>query len=204
MVPLVKVKDRLSDWPTDTPTPDDATDKVRRANVFFIFSVNFIMYHEVGHLVNGHRDFYLTISEKKKANILLNQDDYDILQELEKEADNFAYESLIAVNGSNDDLYHKTVSIILAWLSNLFCIDHSSRLRQQSHPDLHLRIYNARQRNTLDEGQEFWLDNIMNVGISMFCRLHNIDYIKEDYANYSDVMTYLFDLLESEAKESKN
>ncbi|TKC04246.1 phage exclusion protein Lit family protein [Pedobacter frigoris] len=185
------------EWPENLPNPTMTSYKVRTANVIFMDAVSYIMFHEVAHIVNGHWGSYKEISLKFKNRDVLNEQEKALCVQLEQEADTFAYECMVSSNDDEDTRYHKQLGIIMAGLSSMFALKAKTRLTSLTHPSIHIRVFNSRERTSFSEGNEFHLDRVMNVGLSMFCRLHGIQYEDQNFGSFNSLLDYFFNLLDA-------
>lgn len=188
-------------WPDGLPNPATTTETVRIVNVIFIDAITYIMYHEVAHLVNNHWDSFKEIAQKKHLGFDLTEDEIILSKQLEQEADTFAYESLISQDDSDEVRYHKLFGMIMAGLSTLFAHPKGSKLNDEIHPGSHIRIFNTRLRENFDEGNQFRLNRAMNTGLSMFCKLHEIKIEQKKFAEFTELLDYLFELIQAHADE---
>ena len=110
----MSLKDKYSDWNRSLPNPDidysiknDETFYIEKINNLFQSSVAFLLYHEVAHLVNNHSSYYFGF----------NNENYEEIQELEKEADEYAFSMLVQDDEKNK--IEKGLSIIIIFCSGL-------------------------------------------------------------------------------------
>ncbi|PTS95655.1 hypothetical protein DBR11_20980 [Pedobacter sp. HMWF019] len=188
-------------WPEDLPNPAMTTETVRKVNVIFIDAITYIMYHEVAHLVNNHWNSFKDIARKNYLGFDLTEDETILSKQLEQEADTFAYESLISQDDSDEIRYHRLFGMIMAGLSTLFAHPKGSKLNDDIHPGSHVRIFNTRLRENFDEGNQFRLNRAMNTGLSMFCKLHDIEIEKKKFIESTELLDYLFELIQTHADE---
>lgn len=193
----LKTEGSSGNWPDALPSPINTNNKARVTNVIFIDAINYIMFHEVAHIVNGHWNNYKDIDSKFKNGDILNDDEKSSCVQMEQEADMFAYDCL--VGSQNDEVirYHKHLGIIIAGLSSLFAIKKGAKLFSLTHPSVHVRLFNSLQHTLFDEEYEFHLNRVMNVGISMFCKLQRIEFEDKQFRTFEELLNYFFELLES-------
>lgn len=184
-------------WPENLPNPALISDQVRVANVIFIDAISYIMFHEVAHIVNGHWESYKEIHLKLVKGEPLDDQDKVLSIQMEQEADNFAYDCLVNSQTDEDTRYHKQLGIILAGLSSMFALKPGTHLNSLTHPSIHVRIFNSREQTAFSEGDEFQLSRVMNVGLSMFCKLHNLKYEDKGFNTFIELLDYFFDILET-------
>jgi len=193
----LKRQNSNDEWPECLPNPSMSNYNIRVANVIFIDAISYIMFHEVAHIVNGHWDSYKEISHKSKNGDVLNEQEKALCVQLEQEADTFASECMISSIDHEETRYHKQLGIIMAGLSSMFALKAKTRLTSLTHPSLHVRIFNSRERTSFSEGNEFHLDRVMNVGLSMFCKLHGIQYEDQNFGSFDSLLDYFFNLLDA-------
>lgn len=192
----LKSDERADNWPSGLPDPTDSAYKIMVANAIFIDAMSYIMYHEVAHIVSGHWDNYREISAKIREEKQLTEDDKILTVQMEQEADSYAFDCLVASQDEKDIIYHKQLGIIMAGICSMFALRSGSKLTSLTHPSVHVRIFNSRQKISLDEGDEFRLARVLNVGLSMFCRLQGIVYEDRPFATFDDLLDYFFGLLD--------
>ncbi|MET4080407.1 hypothetical protein ABIB40_000347 [Pedobacter sp. UYP30] len=193
----LKLPDCQDEWPKILPNPAMTNDKIKIANIIFMDALSYIMFHEVAHIVNGHWESYKEISLKLKKGEKLNNQEKGLCMQLEQEADTFAYECMLSTNDDEVTRYHKQLGIIMAGLSSMFALQASTQLVFLTHPSVHVRIFNSRERTSFSEGDEFRLDRVMNVGLSIFCKLYQIQYEDQNFSNFNSLLDYFFNLLDS-------
>lgn len=185
------------EWPQNLPMPTLTTINARIANIIFIDSINYIMFHEVAHIVNGHWGSYKEIDAKLKNEDILNEEDKILCIQLEQEADTFAYDCLVSSQNDEETRYHKHLGIIIAGLSSMFALKKGTKLYSITHPSVHVRVFNLHKQSQFNEGDEFHLGRIMNIGLSMFCKLNNITYEDKGFQNFDEILNYFFELLDA-------
>lgn len=133
----MSLKTTYSDWDRILPNPDIDYSKqnpetfyIEKINNLFQSSVSFLLYHEVAHVVNGHKSYYLGFDK-------LNN--YDDIKELEKEADDFAFNALIYDDDDEKNKIEKGLSIMIVFCS-AFMLSSRHTLSQKKHPDIDQRL----------------------------------------------------------------
>jgi len=185
------------EWPDNLPNPTLTSYNIRAANIIFMDAISYIMFHEVAHIVNGHWESYKEISLKYKKGEALDKQEKALCIQLEQEADTFAFDCMVSSNDDEVKRYHKQLGIIMAGLSSMFALKAKTRLTSLTHPSIHVRIFNFRARTSFSEGDEFRLNRVMNVGLSMFCRLQGIDYEDQHFESFDALLDYFFNLLDA-------
>ncbi len=122
----MSLKDNCSNWNRNLPNPDidysiknDETFYIEKINNLFQSSVAFLLYHEIAHLVNNHSSYYFGF----------NNENYEEIQELEKEADEYAFSMLVQDNEKNK--IEKGLSIIIIFCSGLM-LSNKFNLKQKN------------------------------------------------------------------------
>ncbi|GAA4203934.1 hypothetical protein GCM10022289_20960 [Pedobacter jeongneungensis] len=193
--------DDKTDWPTNLPNPTMKTFSVRVTNVIFIDAICYIMFHEVAHLVNGHWKNYQAIQKKLIIGEHLNSDEQMLCIQMEQEADSFAYDCLVSSQLDEEARYHKQLGIILTGLVSLFALKKGSKLTSITHPSSHVRIFNFLGQTAFSEDYEFQLNRVMNVGLSLFCKLQGITYEDKGFATFNALLDYFYNLLDKNQTE---
>ncbi len=132
----MSLKESYSEWNTALPNPNTDYEKddletfyIGKINNLFQSTIAFLLYHEVAHVVQGHKSYYLGYEQL---------DNFDEIKELEKEADEFAFNMLIYDDGEKNKL-EKGLSIMIAFCSALM-LTSSPSLFQKKHPDIDQRL----------------------------------------------------------------
>ncbi len=132
-----------SEWDNSLPSPcfynDDKEEFYGlKAKNLFSKGVSYLLFHELSHLILDHKAY-----KKSKAS------EHSIL-ELEKEADNFAFDILIDCYGDENEKVTNGYAIALTMCSNLFIIKNFNTILQNKHPDPDSRIFNVVTRLDLE------------------------------------------------------
>lgn len=130
------LRQRYSAWPTTLPSPihsesDDEHNYALKTTGIFQQSVAFLLFHEFGHLSQGHFNA-VDQSDTREARATAI--------ELEREADDFAFRTLISTDDDEPTLARKAWAILAAALSSLYLVDGLVNLFQRRHPHLHHRV----------------------------------------------------------------
>lgn len=148
----VSLLEKYNPWDIDNlPNPEyyDSLDDeyIEKANGVYVNAVNFILLHELGHVVLGHIEKDI---ENQKNNIIKPPE--EILKE-EYEADEFAFERIL--KGADNLTNQATVAagIVAGFCSYLFC---SSNMKGGDHPDPDERLKIALDKLNLIEEDNLW------------------------------------------------
>jgi hypothetical protein len=167
----VSLRNEYSNWPSQLPTPTinenaDIHNRSLEANQYFLDALNFILYHELAHLVNNHENYFDVI--QKNINDLTEVERALIIQ-LENEADAFSLQMMF--NGLQNDNERKRVglSVVLSGLSMLMAQRHPLGFIQSKHLDIDNRLMNMIQSIQFDdEGYRDYLYILATYGIQLF------------------------------------
>ncbi len=126
---------RYSEWDSSLPSPcfynDDKEEFYGlKANNLFSRGVSFLLFHELAHLTLGHKAYTKPKTSKHS------------IREIEKDADNFAFDKLVDCYGDENEKVTNGYAIALTMCSNLFIIKNFNTIIQNNHPDLDSRIFN--------------------------------------------------------------
>lgn len=189
------LKEGYSAWPTDLPSPTHERDKIKYVNYIFKQAARYVMYHEIAHLANNHSNYLDLIT---KATSSLSETDQSTLKELEIEADNYAYECLVAPWNTESEIVSKIIGAAIAQLSNLWLIDTTAHLISTSHPDIDNRMFNLMHKVRFETSAfQTTLDLVYNINLSLFLKKFAVPYEKSEtiltgFATFNDVLMYLY------------
>ena len=125
-------------WPEGLPTPLGSDNEREReyafkANGIFESAVAFLLFHEFGHVRQGH---------------LGNVDQNDDTEggrataiQMEREADQFAFDVLVSQHDDDEAKAKKAWAVLAPALSSLYLLDGHVGIFQRRHPHLHHRIH---------------------------------------------------------------
>lgn len=124
-------------WPVGLPSPMHAAspqeqEYASKVSKIFRYATAFMLYHEFGHIRQGHICAVEPGNTDPGARATAIQ--------LEREADDYAFGALVAYHDSEDDRMLKGWAILTPALSSLYLIDGRAGLIQCRHPPLHHRI----------------------------------------------------------------
>lgn len=130
------LKNGYSSWPHDLPSPTSNTtpkenELCSKANHIFQQSVAFMLFHEVAHVRQRHLDFMVDDP---------GVPDNATVIEMEREADEFAFRTLVSSDDDEKTLALKAWAVLLAPISSLHLIQSPAGVYQQKHPHLHHRL----------------------------------------------------------------
>ena len=132
------LKSRVNSWPEECPKPVDHDDLVEKANALFCYGMSFILYHEVGHLLNWHLD---------KGPSIQN----------EQEADDFAIEKCLAYDPEDSNEYETMKNGIVLALISLCLLDPSAGGDDMIHPNTEDRLQKALNKMQLADDDLTWM-----------------------------------------------
>lgn len=150
----ISLKDNYSNWDLTLPNPEQHKNRTEEwyagiVNGIFLDAIIYDVFHEFSHLVNNHCHALSDILRKSSSE--LTEEDVTLYKQIETEADNYAFDSII--EESDDEKYklHKGLAIILAHCSNLFVVRNPKLVKQPTHPDIDSRILNSIERINLKD-----------------------------------------------------
>lgn len=164
----IKLRKEYSEWDTRLPNPNNYHDSDEeyyglKANNLFSNGVSYILFHELAHLTQGHFQYCTNVSLS------------DII-ELEKEADNFAFDMLINPSDHEDDILNKYLSIATIQCSMLFLSSNFMGIKQKDYPDIDARISNMVYKLSLDsESYRNYVYHRCSAYLRIFLILYNIE-----------------------------
>lgn len=125
------VADKYTPWPTELPSPvswESSTEQwyTEKANLIFQEAAAFLLFHEWVHGTSNHIENWHELSRHEKL-------------ELEKEADNGAYDALVGNRTDNEKL-HLAWAVLSALLSSFYLLPTKTPVKQFNHPELHHRV----------------------------------------------------------------
>lgn len=175
----ISLKDSYSDWDLNLPNPEKHYNETEewyagKVNGIFLDIIIYQLFHEFAHLVNNHCSALSDIFEKKTSE--LTEEQIVRYKEIESEADNYAFESIIEESDSEKYKLHKGVAIILSHCTNLFIVKNPKSVKQQTHPDIDNRILSSIQKLGLkDVSSSDYLWYLGALSCKFFFDLHKID-----------------------------
>ena len=175
----ISLKVQYSDWDLTLPNPESHKNEMEKwyagkANGIFQDLIIYDLFHEFAHLVNNHCDVLSDILGKKTHE--LTEEQITRCIEIESEADNYAFESIVEELDSEKYKLHKGMAIILSHCTSLFVIMNPKSVKQLTHPDIDNRILNSITRLGLtDVYSSDYLWYLGALCCKLFFNLHKID-----------------------------
>lgn len=144
------LKHGYTPWPQGLPSPVHQRDEEERelclkANGVFQQAVAFYLFHEFAHVQQGHLAFMAAAPGE--------QADPNIVLEMEKEADDFAYRMIVSHDDDEEALRRNAWPILAAVLSSFYLIHGPQEVYQERHPHLHQRVAHMLAKLNFPEGQ---------------------------------------------------
>jgi hypothetical protein len=192
----LSLKKVYSEWPKEIPSPEIQSQECEVANRICIRAILYMMYHELGHLSNGH-DQYLSLVIKSE----LTAAESLILKQLEVEADNFAFECLTEGEDTEEQKFTNMLAASIAQISNLYLTFNTNDLIQLKHPDIDTRIFNLMNKVEFDnKDYRLGIDLIYNIGLSLFINQLPNPHLTEDlsFQSFEDILAYLYSCFDLE------
>lgn len=186
----VSLRNEYSDWPSHLPTPtinenDDILERALEANQYFLDAINFILYHELAHLVNNH-DNYSSLTHKCVDDLTVEE--RTLIIQLENEADAFSIQMMF--NGLENDEERKRIglSVVISGLAMLMAQKHPLGFLQSKHLDIDHRLMNMIQAIQFDnEDNRNYLYTLATFGIQLFFYTFNFNRVVEIYDSPRDM-----------------
>jgi len=144
-----------------------------------------------------------------KETTALSKAEVTTLEQLEAEADNYAFECLINDIIKDEIKIIRVMAASIAHLSNLYLIKSPYGLIQLGHPDLDTRIFNLMNKVTSNSTEyQDTIDVIYNIFISMFLKKFGIEYETNDvkingFSSFYQIFDYLYKCIDSEKKRQQ-
>ena len=190
----MSLKTTYSDWDTTLPNPDidyseqnSETYYIEKINNLFQSSVSFLLYHEVAHVVNGHKSYYFGFDK-------LNN--YDDIKELEKEADDFAFNTLIYDDNEKNKI-EKGLSIMIVFCSAFMLTPHHS-LSQKKHPDIDQRLLTIINKLNFEKIEnEFYIYYLGSYILQMYLQKEEEPILSGIYDNHKELFYLYLDQIDN-------
>lgn len=192
---VLSVRKQFTAYPKTLPRPDNADaygDKIKsfigNANAIYSRAVSFIMAHEFAHLTNKH-DEVATLKLKGKD---LIDSEIAIIQEAEKEADNYALDYCLNDNDSLEEKITTGYALISVVLSDLlFC--NISTVSKRYHTDVDDRLNFVFQKMNIPKKE---LDCIYHFACNICLQFFDREKIPVTKVSYVDVQNCFSDFLD--------
>ncbi|MCT8335835.1 phage exclusion protein Lit family protein [Leptospira sp. 85282-16] len=169
---------------------------ITQANYIYCKAVSFLLFHEYGHLILLHENFYnefqsMNFRQMSKEEIIQAQ---YLHKEHEKEADNYAFSMLLSDSKNENSNMNNFMGVCMATLILLF-YSKDGIIDRKLHPDVDQRILNAMNYYAIEDSK---MDNIlqsMNIGIARFFANLQIDLLN-GLDNHIDRETFFRNIME--------
>jgi hypothetical protein len=167
-----------SNWDFLLPNPEKPNNKIEsdyclKINGLFVNSVSYILFHEYAHLAFDHCSFSNKLKKKLKSN--WTDEEVAKYRQFEKQADDFAFDSLIKQAVNEEDRFKIGLSIVLAHISMLLSTYDPRLLKQAYHPDTDIRLESAILKlNFMNEDYIDYMWIFGDIACMAFFKIHNI------------------------------
>ena len=174
----ISLVDKITPWDIKLPNPkihhnDCEKFFAEKVNALFQNSVAYILYHEYAHLTLGHDCYYL--GRNKFDMESLSEEEISTFKQLEQEADLFAFDRVTDRANHGVKRLIDGLPIFMAICSSLFLLKKPTKIQQNKHPDLDLRLMNfLSELDLYEEDDRFYMYYFGCFAIIMFLRKHNI------------------------------
>jgi hypothetical protein len=163
------------------PNPSLADRQIQTSNIIFHYSVAMLFVHELAHIVLRHQEVY--------GHIPL---------QCEKDADNFALETLCKPHSTDKEKRNAGIGMVSAIFASLMALGSIKQIIQgPDHQDLDSRLYNFLYSQRIDDsGADYYVKRMATVAISLFVlatgrqplvgNAETVDELLESYFSYFD------------------
>jgi len=200
------LKTQYTAWPSDMVNPTHTTDKrISDANILYLYALQYLMYHEVGHLVL-HYDAIEFIKARRNPFYEPTQHDASFLYNMEEAADNYAFDCMFLCEEADNIKFLKLSGAIVTHLSNFYNLSESD-IRGGIHPDLDKRLRSITDRVEIQSEELDWcINHLYATGIQLFFCLKHVKVIPEDphqhsYENWNEIGSDLYNILDQLKKD---
>jgi hypothetical protein len=168
-----------SDWDLSLPNPEQPNNPeeqfyCEKNNGLFENSTCYILFHEYAHLALNHCQYSSLIAKFKNGEVL-TPEEIKLLKQLEEDADDFAFNSLVTGKETEQEKFHKGVAIILAHCAMLFMVHNPKKLKKTTHPDTDIRLENAIKKLHLNDAlSEDYIWTLGCLACMKFSNIHNV------------------------------
>jgi hypothetical protein len=197
------LKSEFTRWPNGIPNPGGPTEDEHLANRLFIYSMRYMIYHELAHQVL-HSDSIDFLISTNSPFYKLSSEDKRRLRTMEIQADDYAFD-LHVLNDNEQERYMGSLSAIVAHLSN-FYLRFDADTRDTTHTDIDTRLQRLLSKIDISkEPYRTYLDLTFTVGLQVFMTLTDLPYIEnaKAYDKYSELQSYLIKII-NERKQLYN
>lgn len=161
-------------WPAGLPSPTRTASEQERTyalkvNGIFQYATAFLLYHEFGHAQLGHLDAVDPHDDTEESRVTAVQ--------LEREADDFAYRTLVAHDDSEFVRRLKGWAVLVPALSSLYLVDGRAGVYQRRHPHLHHRVADLLAKlNFQDQQSHFYYRYLCSTVLLTFDRAYQANH----------------------------
>ena len=168
-----------SPWNIKLPNPEYFNSDLEkyyceRVNSIFLDAVSYLFFHECSHIVCNHYQF-LEVSKRKDIRELNETELSDCIQ-VENEADEFAFNSLITDANSDKEKLYKYLAITIIHVANLFIIEKPKNLKCTTHPDIDSRFHYLLEKMGHDLEKYDYVWYLACFGCTRYFTFHCINY----------------------------
>ena len=204
----ISLIDTYSPWDNKLPNPKihaNAQEQfyAEKVNGIFQDAVAFIMFHEFAHLTHGH-DIYYKLEDNTQED---KEKNYNLL-EIEKEADNFAFDTLMKEYDDTSKQLTSIFAIQFVLTSSFLLEPNKSQTIQYSHPTLDNRLFYFLQKiNTGKVEHDFYIKHISSIGLRMYLEKYKIlnTYNKiNEFDTVEDMINHYLETLDHFRKKLQN
>lgn len=174
--------DTYSPWNEKLPNPKSHLNEeekfyAEKVNTIFQDAVAFILFHEFAHLIFGHDKYFASPAKDPLAK---NEKNYNLI-ELEKEADNFAFERILKEHKTYSSELAGILASAFAIISSFLIEPNTQGTNQDHHPTSDNRLFYLLQNIKIkDERHDFYIKYLATLGLHMYLeKYHLLDANKE-------------------------
>ena len=176
----LNLRNQYIPWPSLMLNPLLQEQYSRDVDVIFGYAMAYIYFHEYAHIKNGH--------SRNVAD--------DISIEQEREADQFALETIVGPLDDDAKQRDYGIGIGCAGLAMLYAVHSPRHLSQRRHPDVDVRLSNSLEYLCIHGNEpKYYLYKLMCVGLTGFCDSYKIPIPKGEYETVEEQYEYLVDLI---------
>ena len=193
--------DEFGEWPDHIANPLDETVRSNQANHLLVLAATYLMFHEMGHLVQ-HRDAAEYINRVKSPYYDQTDEDRRRLRMMEIQADNYAVDAMFKSITDEHDRYLRFLATIIAHLSEFF-LRHIPNTKAINYPDLDERLKRVIKKIDVQHpGYKMHLDLTLTIGLQTFFALTFAEYIPSEmkdfaFEDFDELSDYLFRLIDA-------
>ena len=171
----ISLIDTYSPWDNKLPNPKIHANVqeqfyAEKVNGIFQDAVAFIMFHEFAHLTHGH-DIYYKLKDNTQED---KEKNYNLL-EIEKEADNFAFDTLMKEYDDPSKQLTSILAIQFVLISSFLLEPNKNQTIQDNHPTLDNRLFYFLQKIKIEKVEhDFYIKYISSLGLQMYLEKYKI------------------------------